>query len=79
MPTQRIFYHYLNELTLYVLNFAEETKIYIYILCHSSALISHRYISSSKVKIYLFYIVNIMGADVLVTQGARESATMILT
>ena len=27
---------------------------------------------------YLFYIVNIMGADVLATQGARASATMIL-
>ena len=25
----------------------------------------------------LFYIVNIMGADVLVTQGARASATVI--
>ena len=27
----------------------------------------------------LFYIVNIMGADVLATQGPRASATMILT
>ena len=35
--------------------------------------------SSSKTRIYQFYIVNIMGADVLATQGARASATMILT
>ena len=34
---------------------------------------------SCKTKTYLFYIVNIMGADVLATQGARASATMILT
>ena len=34
---------------------------------------------SSKTRTYLFYIVNIMGADVLATQGARASATMILT
>ena len=27
---------------------------------------------------YLFYIVNIMAADVLVTQGARASAAIIL-
>ena len=35
--------------------------------------------SSSKTRTYLFCIVNIMGADVLVTQGARASAAMILT
>ena len=35
--------------------------------------------SSHKTRNYLFYIVNIMGADVLATQGARASATMILT
>ena len=35
--------------------------------------------TSSKRKTYLFYIVNIMGADVLATQGARASATMIFT
>ena len=34
---------------------------------------------SCKTRTYLFYIVNIMGADVLATQGARASATMILT
>ena len=34
---------------------------------------------SSKTKTYLCYIVNIMGADVLATQGARASAPMILT
>ena len=28
---------------------------------------------------HLFYIVNIMGADVLATQGARASAAMIFT
>ena len=35
--------------------------------------------SSSKLRTYQFYIVNIMGADVLATQGARASATMIFT
>ena len=35
--------------------------------------------SSSRTRSYLFYIVNIMGADVLVMQGAGASATMILT
>ena len=35
--------------------------------------------SPYKTRTYLFYIVNIMVADVLATQGARASATMILT
>ena len=35
--------------------------------------------SSSRTRTYIFYTVNIMGADVLATQGARASATMILT
>ena len=35
--------------------------------------------SSSKTRTYLFYIVNIIGADVLATQGAWASATMIFT
>ena len=36
-------------------------------------------LSLNKVRTYSFYIVNIMGADVLVTVGARASVTMILT
>ena len=35
--------------------------------------------SSCKTFSYLFCIVNIMAADVLVMQGARASVTMILT
>ena len=35
--------------------------------------------SSSKTRTYLFYIVNIMVADVLATKGVRTSTTMILT
>ena len=35
--------------------------------------------SSSKTRKYLFCMVNIMGADVLATQGARASATTIFT
>ena len=35
--------------------------------------------SSSKARTYLLYIVNIMGADVLETLGAKASATMIFT
>ena len=37
------------------------------------------YIPPHKISTYLFYIVNIMGTDVLAIQGARASATMILT
>ena len=36
----------LRDLTLYVLNFAEGTQAYIYILYHYSTLISHRYLKS---------------------------------
>ena len=35
--------------------------------------------SSYKTRTYLLYTVNIMVADVLATQGARASATMIVT
>ena len=35
--------------------------------------------SSNKIRAYLFYIVNIMAADVLVTPCARASAAMVLT
>ena len=34
-------------------------------------------LSSCKTRTYLFYMMNCMGADVLATQGARASATMI--
>ena len=59
--------------------FSEGTKTSIYILCHSPTLAWHsnwNYSSSKKIT-NLFYIVYIMGADVLATQGARASATMI--
>ena len=70
-----------DTLNLYVLNFQERAYTYIYILCHSSTLIRHRYINSSpsKTRTCLFYIINIMAAGVLAMQGARASATMILT
>ena len=35
--------------------------------------------SSSKWRTFLYYLVNIMVADVLATQGTRASAAMILT
>ena len=35
--------------------------------------------SWSKRRTYIFYIVNIMAADVLATKGARASAAMIMT
>ena len=66
-------------LTLYMLNFSEGTKTYFYIY----VLLPHWHDtgswnpSSSKTGTYLFYIVMIMGADVLATQGAPT--TMILT
>ena len=62
-------------------NFFIGNKTYIYILCHSP----HWHDTgswnpfSSKTRTYLFYIVNIMVADVLATQGARASVTMVLT
>ena len=49
----------------------------IQLKCHSST--CQRNPSSCKNGTYLFYIVNIMVADVLVMQGARASTTMILT
>ena len=36
-------------------------------------------LSSCRTRTYLFYIVHIMAADILTTQGAGASATMILT
>ena len=35
--------------------------------------------SSSQTKAFLFYTVNIMAADVLATQGARVSKTVLFT
>ena len=63
------------------MNFSEETKTYIYILYNSSILAWHEKLKSflSKKIICLFYIVNIIGADVLATQGPRVSATVIST
>ena len=72
---------YTYPLTLYVVNFSEEKKIHIFTfyvippLWHDTDSWNP---SSSKTRTYPFYLVNIMGADVLVTQGARASATMIL-
>ena len=64
-----------------MLKFSKGTKLHIHILCHSSILhdtgsSNH---SSSNRRTYLFYVVNTMGVDVLATQGAKASATMILT
>ena len=70
-------------LTLYMLKCSEGSKtyIYIYILCQSSTLTWHSSWnpSSSKTRTYLFYIVNIMAADGLVTQGARAWTIIIFT
>ena len=76
-----------HEITLYIyrnLNplrakFSEETKTYIYIYVipphwHDTGSWKP---SSSRTRTFLVYIVNNMGADVLVTQGARASVTMI--
>ena len=67
-------------LTLCTLNFSEEIYVST-ILYHSSTLTWHGSwnLSSSDTRTYLIYIVNIMAADDLATQGARASATMILT
>ena len=66
--------------TLYMLNFSEGTKT-----CTFCVIPPHWHGTcswnpfSSKTRTYLFYIVNIMGADVLAIQGARASATMLFT
>ena len=65
-------------LPYYVLNFSQETQKCIYNLYHFSKLTSLNY-SSWKTRSYIFYVINIMGADGLATQGARASATTILT
>ena len=59
--------------------FFRGNKTYIYILCSSSRDTGSRNPSSSKTRNELFYIVNIMDADVLATQGARASASIIFT
>ena len=61
----------MNMLTLYELKFSDGTNIYIYFTFY--VIPPHRHDtgywhpSPSKTRTYLFYIVNIMGADVLVT------------
>ena len=71
-----------HDLTLYVLYFQREHKhifaLYVFALCHWYDS-GNWNPSSSKTRAYLFHIVNNMAADVLATQGARASATMILT
>ena len=67
-------------LTFYVLNFSEGTKhIFIFYVTppHWHVTVSWNP-SSCKTRIYSFYIVNIMGSDVLATQGDKASAAMIL-
>ena len=68
-------------LTLYMLNFQREQKhiFTFYVIPPHWHNTSSWNPSLSKTRTYLFYIVNIMAADVLVTEGARASATMILT
>ena len=60
-------HYYLSLLNLYMLNFSEGTKTYIYINVipphwHDTGIWNS---SSSKTKTYLLYIINIMGADVV--------------
>ena len=68
-------------LTFYVTNCSEETKTYIQFYVIASHW--HDTVTwnppSSKTRTYLFYTVNIMGNDFLVTQGARASVTMTFT
>ena len=66
---------------LNVLNFAAETLTYIYIFVIPPHWQTKDSLNSSsyKTRTHIFYIVTIMVADVLAMQGARASATMILT
>ena len=64
-------------LTLYMLNFSEVITFYV--------IPPHWHNTGSwnpswhKTRTFFFYIVNIIGADVLATQGARASAAVIFT
>ena len=70
-------------LTFYMLKFSEETQTGIYNLYmyHSPQSVDTDGWNSPscKTRTFLFNIVSIMGADALATQGARASATVILT
>ena len=78
LPAELFFFRKYDKLFA---KFSEGTKTYIYFYVISP----HWYDtgswipSSGKARTYLYYIVNIMAADVLATQGARASTTMILT
>ena len=70
----------LSILTLYVLNFSERTKhIFTFYVIAPHGHDTGHWNPSSKTVTCLFYTFNIMVADVLATQGARASATMILS
>ena len=68
-------------LTLYVPNFQRKHKhIFTFYFISSHWYDTSSWNSSSRnTGTYSFYIVKIMAADVLATQGARASATLILT
>ena len=69
----------LFSINLYVLNFSEETKTCIYILCNPQWQDTGSWNpSSSKTRTYLFTPVNIIVADVLVMQGAGASIFTLL-
>ena len=65
-------------LTLYVLHFSEQIKTFIYITSFLRTNMIHAVQNHSlrNTRTYLFYI---MSVDDLVTQGAKASATMIIT
>ena len=68
-----------GNLTLYELNFSEGTKTCAFYVNPLHWHVTGSWNPSPKTGTYLFYIVSIMAADVLATQGASASASMILT
>ena len=59
--------------------FRENTNIYLHFISLLHTNKTQVVEIPPRVRQGLFYIINIMAADVLATQGARASATMILT
>ena len=66
-----------HSFTIYVLHFQREQNIYLYFMAFPHIDMTHPPLC--KTRNYLFYIVNIMGVDVLTTQGGRASATVIFS
>ena len=76
-PNNRMYKSYRVKLSFYVLKFSEEHKhvFAFHVIVPYWQDTGSWNLSSSKTRTHLFYIVNIMGADVLATQGGITGIT----